>query len=200
MTTVYFVRHATPDFSNHNDAARELSAQGLADRKLVTEFLWDKNVDAVLSSPYKRAVDTVKEFAGAKGLAVALIDDFRERKIADAWIADFESFCERQWADFDYKRPNGESLREVQQRNIRALAQVLDTYDGQTVAIGGHGTAICTVLNDYDPSFGCEDFNRIRRLMPWIVQLSFEGKTCTAISEYDLFSKKFSGRTPGRKR
>ena len=197
MTTVYFVRHAMPNFSNHNDAARELSPQGLADRKLVTEFLWDKNVDAVFSSPYKRAVDTIREFADAKGLAVALASDFRERKIGDTWIADFEGFCERQWADFDYKRPDGESLREVQRRNIHALEQVLDAHDGQTAVIGGHGTAICTVLNYYDPSFGCDGFNRIRRLMPWIVQFSFEGKICTAISEYDLFSKKFSGRAPG---
>lgn len=70
MTVVYFVRHAKPNFNNHDDRTRELTEQGLEDRKLVTKFLWDKDIDVVLSSSYKRAVDTVKEFADMKGLAV----------------------------------------------------------------------------------------------------------------------------------
>ena len=61
-TTVYFVRHAQPNYKNHDDMLRELSAKGLQDRKLVTNFLKDKEIDMVFSSPYKRAVDTVKDF------------------------------------------------------------------------------------------------------------------------------------------
>ena len=53
MTKVYFVRHAEPNYNNHNDALRELSEKGMEDRKLVTKFLADKNIDVVLSSPYK---------------------------------------------------------------------------------------------------------------------------------------------------
>ena len=63
MTTIYFVRHAEPNYRNHDDASRELSPRGLEDRILVTDFLMDKDVSAVLSSPYKRAVDTVRHFA-----------------------------------------------------------------------------------------------------------------------------------------
>ncbi len=63
MTSVYFVRHAQPNINNHNNLTRELSEKGLADMVLVTQFLSDKDISAVLSSPYKRAVDTVKGFA-----------------------------------------------------------------------------------------------------------------------------------------
>lgn len=68
MTKVFFVRHAEPNYSNHNDALRELSSKGMEDRKLVTKFLADKHIDVVLSSPFKRAVDTVKDFADSYGL------------------------------------------------------------------------------------------------------------------------------------
>ena len=54
MTTIYFVRHAEPNLSNHDDKSRELSSKGLQDRKLVTEYLKDKEIDLVISSPYKR--------------------------------------------------------------------------------------------------------------------------------------------------
>lgn len=58
-TTVYFVRHAEPNYHNHDDRTWELTTKGMEDRKLVTAFLADKNVDVVLSSSYKRAIDAI---------------------------------------------------------------------------------------------------------------------------------------------
>ena len=121
MTGVYFVRHAEPNYINHNDELRELTEKGLSDRKLVTDFLKDKSIDVVLSSPYKRSIDTVKDFADKYGHQVVTVSDFRERKIDSVWIDDFTAFCQRQWIDFDYKLTDGETLREVQARNINAL-------------------------------------------------------------------------------
>jgi len=63
VTKVYFVRHTEPDYNNHNDELRELSSKEMEDRKLVTKFLADKHIDVVLSNPYKRAIDTVRDFA-----------------------------------------------------------------------------------------------------------------------------------------
>lgn len=186
MTTIYFVRHAQPNYDNHNDAERELTAKGLQDRKRVTAFLLDKSVDAVLSSPYKRAVDTVKEFADHAGLAIGIVPDFRERKIESGWIDDFEGFCKRQWQDFTYKLSDGESLRDVQTRNIAALQDILNKHNNKTVVIGTHGTALSTILNYYDPSFGYDDFQRIRHFMPWIVRLTFDGERLVEREEYDV--------------
>ena len=89
MTVIYFVRHAEPNYNNHIDSERELSPKGLKDRKLVTEFFSNKQIDLVLSSPYKRAIDTVKDFADAYGHEIEIVDDFRERKIDSVWIEDF---------------------------------------------------------------------------------------------------------------
>ena len=79
ITTVFFVRHAEPDCRNHDDFSRELSAKGLKDRKLVTEFLSDKSIDIVLSSPFRRAVDTLADFARKKGLEIQIAENFKER-------------------------------------------------------------------------------------------------------------------------
>lgn len=186
MTQIYFVRHAEPNYRNHDDASRELSPRGLADRELVTAFLMDKGIDAVLSSPYRRAVDTVRHFADTARLPVRHIADFREREVAGEWIEDFNGFSRQQWADFDFALPGGECLREVQRRNIAALRQVLEEHEGQRVVIGGHGTAISTVLNHFDPAFGHEGFERIRRLMPWIVRLDFEDGQFLGYEEFQL--------------
>ena len=187
MTTIYFVRHAEPNYDNHDDMTRELSEKGLKDRALVTAFLQDKQIDAVLSSPFKRAVDTVREFAELHGLEIEIIEDFRERRIDNCWIEDFKGFCKKQWEDFSYKLSDGESLHEVQARNIAALKAVLKRYEGKKLVVGSHGTALSTIINYYDHSFGHAQFEEIRGLMPWVVQFCFEGEECVAIRKYNVF-------------
>ena len=157
MTTIYFIRHAQADNTIRDGRIRPLTKKGLADRHLVTEYLQDKGVDAVLSSPFKRAIDTVSIFADSCGITVELIEDFRERK-SDSDVAStdahFFAFMERQWADFSYTGSDGESLAAVQTRNIAALQGVRERYKGRTLAIGTHGTALATIIRYYDRSFG----------------------------------------------
>ncbi len=93
---IYFVRHAEPNYNNHEDAERELSEKGMEDRKRVTAFLCDKEIDLVVSSPFRRAVDTIRDLAEKKGLEIELIEDFRERRVDSGWIEDFQSFAKMQ--------------------------------------------------------------------------------------------------------
>lgn len=186
MTAVYFVRHATPNFQNHDDVTRELTEQGLKDRALVTAFLWDKEIDVIFSSPYKRAVDTIKEFADAQNMTITTIRDFRERKVGYTWIEDFDRFCKEQWENFDFKLSGGESLREVQERTIGALNHILEAYADKNIVIGSHGTAISTILHFFDPSFGYQEFNQIKNLMPWIVKLSLNKNRCLGMEKYKI--------------
>ena len=192
MTTIYFVRHAEPNYENHDDLERELSHKGLRDRALVTQFLSDKRISVVLSSPYKRAVDTVSEFAKHKKINIVTIDDFRERRVNSEWIPNFDAFCRKQWEDFQYKLTDGESLSEVQKRNIAALQSVLETYQGKNIVIGTHGTALSTIINYYDKDFGYCDFQKIKKLMPWVVRMEFDLECCVTITQYDLFKEEHS--------
>jgi len=187
MTTIYFVRHAEPDLNIHDDDLRPLSTKGMSDSEFVTQFLKDKKIEIALSSPYKRSVDTILPFAEGAGLTVETIEDFRERKVDDVWIEDFTAFTRRQWDDFSYKLANGECLLEVQNRNIRALEEVLMKYKGKNIVIGTHGTALSTMINYYDNSYGYEDFQVIAQLFPWVVKMEFNDETWMSIEKIDLF-------------
>ncbi len=187
MTNIYFVRHAEPNYNNHDDLTRELSPKGMKDRELVTEFFAGKQVDIVLSSPCKRAVDTVAHFASLRGLPIKTISDFRERKVDSGWIDDFDAFTRRQWEDFNYKLTDGETLAEAQKRNITALQEVVKQHHCKTVVIGSHGTALSTIINYYAPQFGIAEFTRIKSVMPWIVHFTFSNSECVKIQEFNLF-------------
>ncbi len=186
MTTIYFVRHAEPDYNNHDDFFRPLTDKGLKDRIKVTNYLLDKKIDVVLSSPYVRAVDTVADFAKNAGLNVETINDFRERKVDSVWVENFKDFCKKQWSDFSFKLTDGETLNEVQKRNIKALEGVLDKYKGKNIVVGSHGTALSTIINYYDNTFNYDNFAEIVGLMPWVVKFEFDDKRCISIEQIDL--------------
>lgn len=187
MTTIYFIRHAQPDYSVHDDAARPLTEKGLKDRLLVTEFLKDKGVQVVLSSPYKRAVDTVKDFADKYSLPIYIVEDFRERKMESVRHEDLWGYIKKQWDDFYYKESGGECLNDLRERNIRALKKVLNDYRDKTIVIGTHGSALSQIIYYYDESYGYEDFMKMVNIMPWVVKMNFEAGKCTDIEKIDLF-------------
>ena len=174
MTTVYFVRHCKSNSKNHDDLSRELTEQGLKDRELVTRFFADKEIGAVLSSPYKRSIDTVRPVADERDLEIRTYIDLRERETGQGWIEDFLGYVKAQWTDMTYKLPEGESLLDVQKRNIAVLNEIVREYKGQNIVIGSHGTALSTIVNYYDPSFGYEEFYEIIDIMPWIVAFEFD--------------------------
>ena len=186
MTKVYFVRHAKPDFRVEDDKMRPLTEQGVKDCKKVTEFLLGRDINKIYSSPYKRSFDTVKDFAETANLKVKIIDDFRERKVDNVWIEDFNAFSKEQWGDFNYKLSDGESLNEVQQRNIAVLQDVLKENKNLNIAIGTHGTALGTIINYYNDKFDYNEFNRIRNMMPFIVCAEFEGVDFVRMEEFAL--------------
>lgn len=190
MTTIYFVRHAESNHKVGDNATRPLTEKGMRDRAIASEYLKDKKINRVLSSPFKRAIDTVADFSEKNDLEIELIDDFRERKSDTDWMrdTDFWPFIERQWNDFNYKLSDGECLHEVQDRNIRALNDVLIRYSGENVIIGTHGTALSTIINYYDNTYGYADFMNMVNIMPWIVKIVFNGIDCVSIEKINVMA------------
>lgn len=186
MTTVYFVRHAKPDFSIHDDLTRPLTKEGLQDSKRMTDFLIDKQIDHVYSSPYLRAIDTIKDFAKRAQLHIKLVEDFRERKVSDEWIEDFDGFAKMQWQDWDYRLPDGESLNQVQRRNVAALRELINQHPNQNIVIGTHGTSMSAMLNYFDHHFDYQFFNRIKHEMPLIICAKFNGENLVDVEEFTI--------------
>lgn len=184
-TDVYFVRHAHPDLSIKDEAIRPLSEKGTEDTKKVTDTLIDKNITAIYSSPFKRSIDTIKDFAKTTGLEIRIDNDFRERKVGE-WVEDFETFSQKQWEDFDFRLAQGESLREVQERNISALFEVINNNMGKSIAIATHGTALSTIINYFNPDFGYDNFWNIVDKMPYILHFRFEGMELEYIKEIEI--------------
>jgi len=172
MTSVFLVRHAQPDSSWADDRTRPLTALGLAERKKVTELLLKISIDVFFSSPYKRSMDTISECANILKMDIHTDERFRERQVGELGYAYIQ--LEKRWSDFNFAEPGGESLGSVQSRNIEAFKEVLASNNNKNIVIGTHGVALSTIINYYDSSFACEEFELIRACMPYIIRLDFE--------------------------
>lgn len=183
MTRIFFVRHAQPDHSFCDDRTRPLTSDGEADAKKVLEVLSDKNIDMFFCSPYKRSLDTIRGAAEFYGMRIITDERLRERESGKG--ANVKDMFRKRWEDHDLHEPDGESLNMVQKRNIAALEDILVQYRNKNIVIGTHGTALSTIMNYYDPGFGCDDFLRIIDWMPYIVEYDFE--ETKLVSAHELF-------------
>ena len=189
MTKIYFVRHAQPEHAWEDDRTRPLTGEGKKDSAIVFEFLKDKHIDAFYSSPYKRSMDTIADSADFFGKDIITDEDLREREKGEN--GNNHGMFHKRWADHNYHEEGGESIAMVQKRNIRALTEILRDNIDKEVVVGTHGTALSTILNFYDKSFGCDDFLRIIDRMPYVIELDFEGDKLVGKVEHCYVLKEF---------
>lgn len=193
MTKVYFVRHAQSKHPWQEDRTRPLTEEGRRDSAIVLEFLKDKNIEVFYCSPYKRSMDTIAEAAAYFGKEIITDERLREREKGpgDNELPNSHEMIRKRWADHDWHEEGGESVAMVQKRNMEALNEILLRHEDGEIVVGTHGTALSTILNYYDPDFGCDDFLRIIDWMPYIIELDFEAGQLTGKHEHCHVKKEF---------
>ncbi len=196
MTNIYFVRHAQPDHDWADDRTRPLSEEGEADSEEVWKTLEHVPLDYAVSSPYVRSVKTIETCAARHGLTIHCDERYRERDHRKG--SNNSEMFRKRWNDLSFHEEGGESLRMVQERNIEALTELLDARPDGRILFGTHGTALSTILNYYEPTFGCDDFLRIINYMPYIIRLDFEGRTCVGKEELLIIEKEYKGNPVNR--
>ena len=192
MTSIYFVRHAQPDHDWEDDRTRPLSDEGLQDCKKVTEFFRNIEIDYYVSSPYKRSIDTIRESADGHSINIVMDESFRERE--KGLNGNNKEMFRKRWDNFDFHEECGESLNMVQERNVKAIFEILSNYKNKNIVVGTHGTSLSTILNYFEPSYCCNDFLRMIDFMPYIVRLDFNGINYIGKEELLIVEKEFKGK------
>ncbi|SDK87455.1 probable phosphoglycerate mutase [Nonomuraea maritima] len=158
-TSLLLLRHGeTPlsverRFSGRGDA--ELTANGLAQAAAAAERLAREpyRLDAIVTSPLKRARQTAEAVAARTGLDVEVEDDLREADFG-AWEGHTFTEVQRQWpaeltawlADPEVAPPGGESFAEAARRVRAAGERLVERYEGKTVLAVSHVTPIKLLL------------------------------------------------------
>jgi broad specificity phosphatase PhoE len=135
-----------------------LTETGLRQAAAAAKRLAGAGIDAIVSSPLQRAVQTAEEVAAVTGVGVITDEGFRETdfgawegltfaEVRERWPAELTTWL----ADPAVPPPGGESFTAVSERVIAALHRVLqdrvlqDT-EPQTILIVSHVTPIKTLV------------------------------------------------------
>jgi 2,3-bisphosphoglycerate-dependent phosphoglycerate mutase len=152
VTTLILVRHAqsapSADLPERDFPLSELGRRQAVE---LAPALAALGVDTLASSPYLRAVDTLRPYAEQAGLPIATDEDLRERKLAGNWTdlsgpEEAEAAIRRMHADLDFCLEGGETGRACIARFDAALARVVASNPGRTIAVGSHGGVLGHLL------------------------------------------------------
>lgn len=156
MKTIYVMRHSEPlkpISINNKDSLQiqnekwglTINGEKLAEKKSQLNEL--ANFDMVISSNYVRAISTAKYFTKDK---LFIDDNFGERKFGiNNWDELPKDFGKKQFDDFDYKLPSGESINEVIEREYNSLINILNNYHDKKILIVGHSTALASLFSKW---------------------------------------------------
>ena len=136
-TILYLVRHGeTVDNASQTMQGQtqgELNERGIRQAHEFSEAWKDQEIDIVVSSDLKRAVDTAVIIAAPHGLEVVKTPLLRERDWGDftgRYIPDLKN---EPWPD------NVESLEDLLSRAGEFITYVRETFPGKKVLAVGHG-------------------------------------------------------------
>ncbi len=150
-TTIWLVRHGETDWNTGSRVQGTtdipLNSTGLAQARRVANRLATFSLDAVLSSPLSRAMQTAMPLAEQLGFPVHPVPGLVERdfgsfqgKTPDQVAEEDPSGYQRwQTRDPNFIPSGGESLVQFRDRVAQALDAVIQARLGQTIAVFTHG-------------------------------------------------------------
>jgi broad specificity phosphatase PhoE len=147
---IVLVRHAeavAPSDPRFEENDRPLAEAGRRDAERLADQLADEAVDAIYSSPYPRAMQTVEPLARRVGAEISLIDDLRERLLSLGALPDWRKRLQRSWTDFGHALADGESSAEAQRRVTEALTALRRRHPGRRIVVASHGNLIALALH-----------------------------------------------------
>ncbi|MDQ4484532.1 histidine phosphatase family protein [Bacillus cereus] len=177
MTTIYFVRHAHSTYTKE-ERERPLSEKGHCDAENVIHLLKDKHIDVVISSPYKRAIQTVQGIANTYHVSIEIEEDLRERLLSSEPVADFNDAIENVWEDWSFAYEGGESNDVAQRRAVICMQSIFKKYKGKNIVIGTHGNIMVLLMNYFDSKYDFRFWKTLR--MPDIFKLNFHNEDLVA--------------------
>ena len=158
---LYLVRHCSaagqePDapLTDEGERQAEVLASCLADE------LGGSSAVRIVSSPYARAVGSVRPLAERLGVTITLDDRLRERVLCAAPLPDWRERLRASFDDPDLCLEGGESGREAASRGMAAAADAHSS--GGAAVVVTHGNLLALLLRELDGREGFDTWHGLR--------------------------------------
>lgn len=132
-----------------------LSEKGIVQADKLTNYLKDKKIDKIYTTPFARTKDTVKKLAESNLIQVEETSKLNEINFGDFEGLSFDVIKDTYPEEvekminegFKYKYPNGESLEETFFRVRDEIRKIIHENENSTVLICSHGGTIRNIIS-----------------------------------------------------
>lgn len=156
---IYLIRHCK---ATGQEPLAELTIEGSEKALELVSILEELHIDHIISSPYKRTLQTIKPFSESVGIPILIDDRLQERVLSADPMEDWLEQLERTFIERDLTFPGGESSNHALTRIRKVLDGVLENKQMHHVAIVSHGNILSLLINHYDQTFGFSHWQQMK--------------------------------------
>lgn len=168
---IYIIRHCKAEGQAPEAALTEI---GLQQALKLAQFLSGKKIERVISSPFKRAVQTVTPYINQENKQLVIDDRLTERVLSTTYFHDWLEKLEETYVNLDLKYEGGESSREAMARILNVIDDIINS-EFNNVAIVTHGGIMSLLLHHYDSSFGFAGWRNISNPDVYLLKITESG-------------------------
>ncbi|HCN57511.1 MAG TPA: histidine phosphatase family protein [Exiguobacterium sp.] len=158
MKKIYMIRHCE---ASGQEANAPLTENGHRQAKGLVSFFETLPIDRILSSPFRRAIESINAIAVQVGCSIEIHDDLRERALSSQSLTDWQGELRRTFIEFDYACPGGETSAEATRR-IQDVMNDVWSHSAETTILVTHGNLLTLYLHSLDSSFDFEQGQHLR--------------------------------------
>ena len=174
MRKFILIRHGKAEMQGE-DHLRKLDEDGLIQSKSLCEKLikmLSKKV-RIHSSPFVRAVNTIKPLAERLGKKVIECDELKEIETGKSEKYTKHEIIKKMWEDENFKTNNGVSQLENYKKIEPFISSLFNDSTDEDMVIVTHGNLLGIILKNYfKKEFGFDDWKIMS--MPDLYELNFE--------------------------
>ncbi|WP_163582855.1 histidine phosphatase family protein [Gracilibacillus saliphilus] len=154
MKNIYIIRHCEAEGQSPE---AQLTDRGHEQALELSEFFSNVKIDRIISSPYKRAIDSIRPLAKRFNIDVEINKNLIERILSTKNLPDWFEKLRNTFDDIELRFEGGESSREAMKRIVEVVEEAFSRNNNNTVIVT-HGNLMSLLLMYFNKDYGFDDW------------------------------------------
>ncbi|MFZ3588478.1 histidine phosphatase family protein [Bacillus sp. DJP31] len=154
MSILYIVRHCQ---ATGQEMEAVLTDEGVKQANELAEFLSEYPIKRIISSPYVRAIESIKPYADKRGILIESDERLGERVLSQPNVSNWLELLHTSFEDFSLTLEGGESSAEATSR-VESLIKELVGIKEEHVVLVSHGNLTTLLLKMFDEKYGFDEW------------------------------------------
>lgn len=170
MKTFYIVRHAKAE---GQPFSAKLTESGRQQALKLIDFFKGKEINCIYSSPFVRAIETIRPLAQSRNLDIIEESRLGERVLSSILFNDWQDKLKQSFTDFDLVFEGGESHSAGMKRASSLLDELIASNENHIVMVS-HGNLSTLLLRYFDEDAGFEHLMKMSN--PDVFEIKVNGE------------------------